>query len=154
MRPSFALDLKRNAVREAASRFRAANPSPRGELQHRQLEQAERGALQEAQPADAPHLGHLQFEHLLGLRLQPPDLAEGEAQALDQRHVAQALGDETGIARGLAVQRPLLRADLPAQQAAEEFIMKKSLELKAGEGRRMPILAIRHMLTRGDSFFS
>lgn len=34
MRPSIALDLKRSAVREAASRFRAANPRIFGSVLH------------------------------------------------------------------------------------------------------------------------
>jgi hypothetical protein len=53
------------------------------------------------------------------LRLQAPDLREGQPQALDQFNVAKRLGDEAGVARGLAHDRPLLRLDLPAQQAGE-----------------------------------
>ncbi|MCY1525261.1 hypothetical protein D9M68_602330 [compost metagenome] len=96
-----------------------AKDEPQQREQHRQFEQAERGALPERQPADVPHFGHFERKHGFGLGFQAADFAKGQPQALDQRHVAQRLRDEAGVARGFAVDRTLLAADLPAEQATQ-----------------------------------
>jgi uncharacterized protein len=82
MRPSIALESKRHAVREAASRFRAANPRLFGSaLYGKDTEDSDLDLLVDALPgATLFDLGALQveLEMLLGVRvdlLTPSDLA-------------------------------------------------------------------------------
>ena len=82
MRPSIALESKRQAVREAASRFRAANLRLFGSALHgTDAEGSDLDLLVDALPgATLFDLGALQFEleQLLGVRvdlLTPQDLA-------------------------------------------------------------------------------
>ncbi len=92
MKPSVALDLKRNAVREAASRFRAANPRIFGSVLHgTDKDGSDLDLLVDALPgATLFDLGGLQaeLEDLLGVRvdlLTPGDLpAKFRAQVLAQ----------------------------------------------------------------------
>lgn len=81
MRPSIVLDLKRSAVREAANRFRAANPRVFGSVLHgTDLDGSDLDLLVDALPgATMFDLGGLQveLETLLGVRvdlLTPGDL--------------------------------------------------------------------------------
>lgn len=81
MRPSIVLDLKRSAVREAANRFRAANPRVFGSVLHgTDLDGSDLDLLVDALPgATMFDLGGLQveLEALLGVRvdlLTPGDL--------------------------------------------------------------------------------
>lgn len=81
MRPSVALDLQRSAVREAASRFRAANPRVFGSVLHgTDREGSDLDLLVDALPgATLFDLGGLQdeLETLLGVHvdvLTPADL--------------------------------------------------------------------------------
>ncbi len=81
MRPSLLLDLKRNAVREAAGRFRAANPRIFGSVLHgTDREDSDIDLLVDALPgATLFDLGGLQdeLESLLGVHvdlLTPDDL--------------------------------------------------------------------------------
>ena len=81
MRPSIALELQRNAVREAASRFRAANPRIFGSVLHgTDQDGSDLDLLVDALPgATLFDLGGLQdeLETLLGVRvdlLTPGDL--------------------------------------------------------------------------------
>ena len=81
MRPSLVLDLQRNAVREAASRFRAANPRVFGSVLHgTDRDGSDLGLLVDALPgATLFDLGALQIEleALLGVHvdlLTPADL--------------------------------------------------------------------------------
>jgi predicted nucleotidyltransferase len=81
MRPSVVLDMKRNAVREAASRFRAANPRVFGSVLHgTDRDGSDLDLLVDALPgATLFDLGGLQdeLETLLGVRvdvLTPADL--------------------------------------------------------------------------------
>ncbi len=81
MRPSIALDLKRGAVREAASRFRAMNPRVFGSVVHgTDRDGSDLDLLVDALPgATLFDLGGLQdeLEELLGVRvdlLTPDDL--------------------------------------------------------------------------------
>jgi len=81
VRPSVALDLKRNAVREAAGRFRAANPRIFGSVLHgTDQDGSDLDLLVDALPgATLFDLGGLQdeLESLLGVRvdlLTPADL--------------------------------------------------------------------------------
>lgn len=82
MRPSIALESKRHAVREAAGRFRAANPRLFGSVLHgTDSEDSDLDLLVDALPgATLFDLGALQIdlEALLGVRvdlLTPEDLA-------------------------------------------------------------------------------
>lgn len=82
MRPSLALDLKRNAVREAASRFHAANPRIFGSVLHgTDRDGSDLDLLVDALPgATLFDLGELQveLESLLGIHvdlLTPADLS-------------------------------------------------------------------------------
>lgn len=92
MKPSVALDLKRSAVREAASRFRAANPRIFGSVLHgTDKDGSDLDLLVDALPgATLFDLGGLQaeLEDLLGVRvdlLTPGDLpAKFRAQVLAQ----------------------------------------------------------------------
>ncbi|VVD77862.1 nucleotidyltransferase [Pandoraea terrae] len=81
MRPSLVLDLKRSAVREATSRFRAANPRIFGSVLHgTDLDGSDLDLLVDALPgATLFDLGGLQveLESLLGVHvdlLTPADL--------------------------------------------------------------------------------
>ena len=81
MRPSLALDLRRSAVREAASRFRATNPRVFGSvLRGTDLDGSDLDLLVDALPgATLFDLGDLQIEleSLLGIHvdlLTPADL--------------------------------------------------------------------------------
>jgi predicted nucleotidyltransferase len=81
MRPSVVLDMKRSAVREAASRFRAANPRVFGSVLHgTDRDGSDLDLLVDALPgATLFDLGGLQdeLETLLGVRvdvLTPADL--------------------------------------------------------------------------------
>jgi predicted nucleotidyltransferase len=81
MRPSVVLDMKRSAVREAASRFRAANPRIFGSVLHgTDQDGSDLDLLVDALPgATLFDLGGLQdeFESLLGVHvdlLTPGDL--------------------------------------------------------------------------------
>lgn len=81
MRPSVALDMKRNAVREAASRFRTANPRVFGSALHgTDLDGSDLDLLVDALPGTTLFdLGGLQdeLETLLGVQvdlLTPTDL--------------------------------------------------------------------------------
>jgi predicted nucleotidyltransferase len=81
MRPSVVLDMKRSAVREAASRFRAANPRVFGSVLHgTDRDGSDLDLLVDALPgATLFDLGGLQdeLETLLGVRvdlLTPSDL--------------------------------------------------------------------------------
>jgi predicted nucleotidyltransferase len=81
MRPSVVLDMKRSAVREAASRFRAANPRVFGSVLHgTDRDDSDLDLLVDALPgATLFDLGGLQdeLETLLGVRvdlLTPADL--------------------------------------------------------------------------------
>ena len=81
MRPSVALDMKRSAVREAVSRFRAANPRVFGSALHgADRDGSDLDLLVDALPgATLFDLGGLQdeLESLLGIRvdlLTPGDL--------------------------------------------------------------------------------
>lgn len=81
MRPSIVLDLKRSAVREAASRFRTANPRIFGSVLHgTDQDGSDLDLLVDALPgATLFDLGGLQveLESLLGVRvdlLTPADL--------------------------------------------------------------------------------
>ncbi|NHB87306.1 nucleotidyltransferase family protein [Photorhabdus tasmaniensis] len=81
MKPSVILDLKRNAVREAASRFRAANPRIFGSVLHgTDRDGSDLDLLVDALPgATLFDLGGLQIEleSLLGIHvdlLTPADL--------------------------------------------------------------------------------
>ena len=81
MRPSLVLDLKRDAVREAASRFRTANPRIFGSVLHgTDRDGSDLDLLVDALPgATLFDLGGLQveLESLLGVRvdlLTPADL--------------------------------------------------------------------------------
>lgn len=81
MRPSIVLDLKRSAVRDAANRFRAANPRVFGSVLHgTDLDGSDLDLLVDALPgATLFDLGGLQveLEALLGVRvdvLTPGDL--------------------------------------------------------------------------------
>jgi len=81
MRPSLALDLKRHAIREAASRFRTANPRVFGSVLHgTDRDGSDLDLLVDALPgATLFDLGGLQdeLESLLGVRvdlLTPADL--------------------------------------------------------------------------------
>lgn len=81
MRPSVVLDMKRSAVREAASRFRAANPRVFGSVLHgTDRDGSDLDLLVDALPgATLFDLGCLQdeLETLLGVRvdlLTPADL--------------------------------------------------------------------------------
>ncbi len=81
MRPSLALDLKRNAVREATSRFRTANPRVFGSVLHgTDRDGSDLDLLVDALPgATLFDLGGLQveLESLLGIHvdlLTPADL--------------------------------------------------------------------------------
>jgi predicted nucleotidyltransferase len=81
MRPSVVLDMKRSAVREAASRFRAANPRVFGSVLHgTDRDDSDLDLLVDALPgATLFDLGGLQdeLESLLGVRvdlLTPADL--------------------------------------------------------------------------------
>ncbi|MBS1214486.1 MAG: polymerase [Proteobacteria bacterium] len=81
MRPSVALDLKRNAVREAAGRFRTANPRIFGSVLHgNDRDDSDLDLLVDALPgATLFDLGGLQdeLESLLGVHvdlLTPADL--------------------------------------------------------------------------------
>lgn len=81
MRPSLALDLKRNAIREAASRFRTANPRVFGSVLHgTDRDGSDLDLLVDALPGTTLFdLGGLQdeLESLLGVRvdlLTPADL--------------------------------------------------------------------------------
>lgn len=81
MRPSLVLDLKRSAVREAASRFRTANPRIFGSVLHgTDLDGSDLDLLVDALPgATLFDLGGLQeeLESLLGIPvdlLTPADL--------------------------------------------------------------------------------
>ena len=81
MRPSVVLDLKRSAVREAASRFRTSNPRVFGSVLHgTDLDGGDLDLLVDAQPgATLFDLGSLQYEleSLLGIHvdlLTPSDL--------------------------------------------------------------------------------
>lgn len=81
MRPSVALEMKRNAVREAPSRFRAANPRVFGSVLHgTDQDGSDLDLLVDALPgATLFDLGGLQYEleSLLGIRvdlLTPADL--------------------------------------------------------------------------------
>ena len=81
MRPSIALNLKRNAVREAAGRFRTANPRVFGSVLHgTDLDGSDLDLLVDALPgATLFDLGGLQveLESLLGIHvdlLTPSDL--------------------------------------------------------------------------------
>lgn len=83
MRPSTVLDMKRSAVREAATRFRAANPRVFGSvLRGTDREGSDLDLLVDALPgATLFDLGGLQdeLEQLLGVRvdlLTPLDLPE------------------------------------------------------------------------------
>lgn len=83
MRPSIALDLKRNAVREAAGRFRAANPRIFGSVLHGTDEEgSDLDLLVDALPgATLFDLGGVQveLECLLGVHvdlLTPGDLPQ------------------------------------------------------------------------------
>jgi predicted nucleotidyltransferase len=90
MRPSIALDQKRLAVREAAGRFRAANPRVFGSVLHgTDREGSDLDLIVDALPgATLFDLGGLQMEleELLGLKvdlLTPADLpAKFRAQVL------------------------------------------------------------------------
>lgn len=92
MKPSVALDLKRSAVREAAGRFRSANPRIFGSVLHGTDEEgSDLDLLVDALPgATLFDLGGLQaeLEDLLGVRvdlLTPGDLpARFRAQILAQ----------------------------------------------------------------------
>lgn len=82
MRPSLVLDLKRNAVREAASRFRTANPRIFGSVLHgTDRDGSDLDILVDALPgATLFDLGGLQdeLEELLGIHvdlLTPADLS-------------------------------------------------------------------------------
>ena len=82
MRPSLVLDLKRNAVREAASRFRTANPRIFGSVLHgTDRDGSDLDLLVDALPgATLFDLGGLQdeLEELLGIHvdlLTPADLS-------------------------------------------------------------------------------
>ncbi|MPQ55753.1 nucleotidyltransferase family protein [Duganella sp. FT27W] len=82
MRPSLALDLKRNAVREATSRFRTANPRIFGSVLHgTDQDGSDLDLLVDALPgATLFDLGGLQaeLEALLGIHvdlLTPADLS-------------------------------------------------------------------------------
>lgn len=82
MRPSLALDLKRNAVREAVSRFRTANPRIFGSVLHgTDRDGSDLDLLVDALPgATLFDLGGLQveLEALLGIHvdlLTPADLS-------------------------------------------------------------------------------
>lgn len=82
MRPSLVLDLKRNAVREAASRFRTANPRIFGSVLHgTDRDGSDLDLLVDALPgATLFDLGGLQveLEALLGIHvdlLTPADLS-------------------------------------------------------------------------------
>ncbi len=93
MRPSVALDLKRNAVREATRRFRAANPRIFGSVLHgTDRDGSDLDLLVDALPgATLFDLGGLQveLEELLGVRvdlLTPGDLP----QKLRARVIAEA----------------------------------------------------------------
>jgi uncharacterized protein len=81
MRPSIALDLKRQAVREATGRFRAANPRIFGSVLHgTDLEGSDLDVLVDALPgATLFDLGGLQveLESILGVHVElltPADL--------------------------------------------------------------------------------
>ena len=81
MRPSVALDIKRNAVREATNRFHAANPRVFGSVLHgTDQDGSDLDLLVDALPgATLFDLGGLQeeLESLLGIRvdlLTPTDL--------------------------------------------------------------------------------
>jgi predicted nucleotidyltransferase len=81
MRPSLVLDLKRNAVRDAASRFRTANPRIFGSVRHgTDRDGSDLDLLVDALPgATLFDLGGLQVEldSLLGIHvdlLTPADL--------------------------------------------------------------------------------
>ncbi len=81
MRPSLVLDLKRNAIRETASRFRVVNPRVFGSVLHgTDKDGSDLDLLVDALPgATLFDLGGLQdeLESLLGLRvdlLTPADL--------------------------------------------------------------------------------
>jgi predicted nucleotidyltransferase len=80
MRPSVALDMKRSVVREAAGRYRAANPRVFGSVLHGTDRDGSDLDLVDALPgATLFDLGGLQdeFETLLGVRvdlLTPADL--------------------------------------------------------------------------------
>jgi predicted nucleotidyltransferase len=81
MKPSVALDLKRSAVREAAGRFRAANPRVFGSVLHgTDREGSDLDLLVDALPgATLFDLGglHDELENLLGIRVElltPGDL--------------------------------------------------------------------------------
>lgn len=83
MRPSVALDMKRSAVREAASRFRATNPRVFGSVLHgTDRDGSDLDLLVDALPgATLFDLGALQdeLETLLGVHvdlLTPADLPE------------------------------------------------------------------------------
>jgi len=92
MRPSTALNIKREAVREATGRFRAANPRVFGSVLHgTDKEGSDLDVLVDAQPgATLFDLGGLQdeLEALLGIHvdvLTPGDLPEKfRAQVLAQ----------------------------------------------------------------------
>lgn len=93
MRPSIALDLKRNAVREATRRFRAANPRTFGSVLHgTDRDGSDLDLLVDALPgATLFDLGALQveLEDLLGVPvdlLTPGDLP----QRIRARVIAEA----------------------------------------------------------------
>ena len=114
-------DRHRNELHrdQFAGREHVAEDQPQQGKQDRQLQQAERRALQEGQQAHPLHLLHLEREDGVGLAAQAPDFREGQPQALDEFDIAQRLRDEAGVAVGLAHDRALLRLDLAAQQARE-----------------------------------
>lgn len=94
MRPSVALNLKRNAVREATSRFRAANPRIFGSVLHgADKDGSDLDLLVDALPgATLFDLGGLQdeLETLLGVHvdlLTPSDLPQKfRAKVLAEAH--------------------------------------------------------------------
>jgi len=94
MKPSIALDLKRNAVREAVSRFHTANPRVFGSVLHGDdLDGSDLDLLVDALPgATLFDLGGLQveLEELLGVTvdlLTPGDLPQSSASKCFRRHV-------------------------------------------------------------------
>ncbi len=109
-------ELHRN---QFARREHVAEDQPQERKQDRQLQQTQGRTLQEREQPDAFDLLHLEREDGVGLAAQAPDLGKGQPQAFNEFDIAQRLGDEAGIAVGLARDRALLGLDLALEQPGE-----------------------------------